>query len=133
MWIIATIISIGIFYLISTSNSKKKQLNERPFGTHFKVLVDELGSRLWKGEQFILMKKDAREFYIQKSKTLSKQSHVQVIYRPSTLYLEYYENLVGVVTKFSKTYNIENITPDGQKQIADDFTKNVNINGKIDF
>ena len=133
MWIIATIISFVIIYFISTSNSEKKKLNERPFGTHFKILVDELGSSLWKGEEFILMKKDAREFYIQKSKTLSKQSHVHIIYRPSTLHLEYYENLVGVVTKYSKTYNIENITSNRQISIAEDFAKNVSVNGKIDF
>ena len=135
MWIIATIISFVIIYFISTSNSEKKQLNERPFGTHFKVLVDELGNKLWKGEQFILMKKDTREFYIQKSKTLSKISHVQIIYKPSTLHLTYYENFMDIETKYSKsyTYNIENLTSDIQKRMAEDFSKNISVNGKVDF
>ncbi|MGY0426804.1 MAG: hypothetical protein ACWIPI_08260 [Polaribacter sp.] len=135
MWIIATIISFVIIYFISASNSEKKQLNDRPFGTHFKILVDELGNRLWKGEKFILMKKDTREFYIQKSITLSKISYVQIIYKPSTLHLTYYANFMDIETKYSQsyTYNIENLTSDVQKRIAEDFSKNVSVNSKVDF
>ena len=131
--IIFIIIGFIVSYLINGSNQENNKLNEEPFGKKFKALIDELARKLWDGENHILMKKSNRQYIIQKSKTYHFESHIYVTYRPSSLNLAYYEKSAGVETKYSKTYNISNITIQGQIELAKDFANQVYVNGKMKF
>ena len=70
-YIIVTIIGFIAFYLFSRNKEEKTTLEQETFGKKFKILVDTLGNNLWGGQQFILMKKSDRQYFIQKSKIWS--------------------------------------------------------------
>ncbi|WP_417363651.1 hypothetical protein [Galbibacter sp.] len=132
LYVVMFIIGFVIVYFISKINGESKTLKEEPFSRKFKIFVDTLGQQLWNGQQFILMKKNERQFFIQKSKIPNNESHVSIIYRLSSLHLEYYENTAGVITDYKKTYNISrDITGERQKQLAQDFAQQVMLYGKI--
>lgn len=132
-YIIVTIIVFVAFYLFSTTKKENSTLKQEPFGKKFKLLVDTLGNNLWGGQQFILMKKSDRQYFIQKSKMPNNESHIYIVYRPNTLNLDFYEKVAGITVKYSKTYNISDSTIEKQKEIAMDFATNVRLFGKMEY
>lgn len=131
--VIFIIIGFIVSRIINGSREDNNKLDEEPFGKKFKTLIDELATNLWEEEKYILMKKSNRQYIIQKSKTYNFESHIYVIYRVNTLYLEYYEKSIGVEIKFKKTYNILNITTQDQIELAKNFSNQVYANGKMMF
>jgi hypothetical protein len=132
-YIIVAIIGFVAFYLFSRNKEEKTTLEQEPFGKKFKILVDSLGNNLWGGQQFILMKKSDRQYFIQKSKLPDNESHIYIVYRPNTLHLDFYEKVAGITVKYSKTYNISISTSEKQAEIAKDFATNVRLLGKMEY
>lgn len=134
MWIAIILIGIALFYFISNSASESQYLKQNPFGENYKVLIDTLGGNLYPNEEFMFMQKDSRHFYIQKSKTLSTASHIEIVYRKNSIYLNYYQNMMEMVTTYSQTYNdTESMSSDMQINIAKDFVHNVKTKGRIKY
>lgn len=133
VYIIMIVIGFGIAYLFSSTKNETSKLKEEPFGKKFKVLVDRLGSNLWDGEKFILIKKSARQYFIQKSKLPNNEGHVFIVCRPNTINLDFYEKVAGVTVKYSKMYNISDSSINNQNRIANDFATEVRLLGKMEY
>ncbi len=131
------VISAAVFlflYLIDKNRLKTKEVNnQNPFGKEFKILIDTLAENLWEGQNFILMKKNQRQYFIQKSKLPYNESHIFLIYRQKSIHLDYYEKVAGVELTYKKTYSLSEKNAKMQKSIANDFSNNVRLYGEIKF
>jgi hypothetical protein len=141
--ILISVIIIIVFYNVLSKPDKidvKRNVNSNntkdkiePFGRKFKTLVDCLGSKLWNGERFILMKQSNRQYFIQKNKLPNNESYIYIVYRTNTINLDFYEKIAGVKVTYSKTYDISDSSNISQEKIASDFANNVRLLGKMEY
>lgn len=131
--IIFIIIGVVVSSMINKSKEKSIKLEQEPFGKKYKVLVDALGTHLWGGEKFILMKKNERQYFIQKSKLPNNESHIYIVNRKNTLNLDFYEKVAGITVKYSKNYDISDSSTINQNTIAKDFASSVRLLGKMEY
>lgn len=128
--IITIVISFLGFYIISKLKNNNK--SNKDYGKEYQVFIDFLGTSLWEGENFLLMKKSYNKFVLQKSKSFT-ESHVLITFLSTKVILEFYENTMCMIIKHSKSYDLIDTSTENQKMIAVKFSKEARMSGKISY
>ena len=127
MELIVIVILLIIVYYIVDRISESKYLKENPFDTKFKILVDELGSRLYEGIEVRLLKKSDRYYILKRINTPGFISQIDILYRKNSIYMKFNENLMGGTKIFSEKYlNVPDVISEEQQlKMAKDFISKV--------
>ncbi|UMB52622.1 hypothetical protein MKD41_09760 [Lutibacter sp. A64] len=124
MELIIIIILLIVVYIIVERIVENNYLIENPFGTKFKVLVDELGIQLFKNTEFRLLKKSNRHYILVRNNSPELYYYIEIFYRKTSVYLNFNDTfLLGGTDTFSEKYiNIPaKISEEQQLKMAKDF------------
>lgn len=129
IWIII-IVLVGVVILVSKVKQETSELEEVPFASKYEILLDGLNHNLFRGEAVYNMK-DVRLHYLI-LKSTGRYAHIQFINRKNTLFLEYFDDLVGIKQTFSFSYTgTKDITREKQEFIAEHFSERVRKEAKV--